>query len=130
MSSIRIIDICLAMVLVIDFCLTKSNCVDTRTNFNSLRTTWASISQCTQRQGRTGRVGDGYVFRMIPVEFYRRLEQNSLPEMQISSLENVILRVKKFNMGSPRELLCLALDPPSISGIERAVANLKEVSCL
>ena len=55
------------------------------------------------------------------------MEQEATPDMLRASLEYVVLQVKNFNMGSPRELLCLALDPPAISGIERAIANLKEV---
>ena len=55
------------------------------------------------------------------------MEQEGKPEMLRASLEFVILQIKTLNMGSPRELLCLALDPPPESYIERAVDNLKEV---
>jgi ATP-dependent RNA helicase TDRD9 len=44
-----------------------------------------------------------------------------------ANLETVVLQLKKLKLGSPKELLAMALDPPAISGIERAVANLKEV---
>ena len=44
-----------------------------------------------------------------------------------SSLENVVLKVKNLNMGSPKSILALAIDPPKLSLITRAVANLKEV---
>jgi len=45
-----------------------------------------------------------------------------------AGLESVIVRVKNFGMGSPKDLLSFALDAPPLSGIERAVVNLKEVS--
>lgn len=45
-----------------------------------------------------------------------------------SNLETVVLQLKKLNLGTPKELLSMALDPPVVSGIERAVANLKEVN--
>ncbi|CAG7827817.1 unnamed protein product, partial [Allacma fusca] len=118
------------IVYVIDFCLTKSNCVDARTNFNCLRLCWASISQCIQRAGRSGRVRDGKVYRMIPKKTYAQLEQDAKPDMLKSALESVVLQVKYFDMGSPKDILCLALDPPEISGIERAVSNLKEVGAM
>lgn len=44
--------------------------VDHRTNFDSLRLEWASCDQCLQRKGRTGRVGPGVVYRLIPREFF------------------------------------------------------------
>jgi len=47
-----------------------------------------------------------------------------------SNLETVVLQLKKLNAGAPKKLLAMALDAPPISGIERAVANLKEVSYL
>ena len=50
--------------------------------------------------------------------------------MKKSSLESVVLHAKMLNMGSPVAILALAIDPPKISGIRRAVANLKEVGAL
>lgn len=47
-----------------------------------------------------------------------------------AGLEDVVVRVKSFNMGSPKEVLSLAIDAPPLSGIERAVVNLKEVKYL
>jgi len=56
--------------------------------------------------------------------------QEALPEMEKASLEAVVLQVKMLDMGSPKSVLALAVDPPKISGIRRAVANLKEVGSL
>jgi ATP-dependent RNA helicase TDRD9 len=44
-----------------------------------------------------------------------------------SSLEQVVLRVKTLDMCCPKDVLALAIDPPKLSGIERAIVNLKEV---
>ncbi len=57
----------------------------------------------------------------------QQLPQDTRPEMLRSNLETVVLQLKKLNLGTPKELLSMALDPPVVSGIERAVANLKEV---
>lgn len=40
------------------------------TNFQSLELAWASKANCDQRAGRTGRVIDGRVYRLVPKEFY------------------------------------------------------------
>ncbi|CAG7831756.1 unnamed protein product, partial [Allacma fusca] len=50
--------------------------------------------------------------------------------MMKSSLESVVLHAKILNMGSSKALLALAMDPPKLSGIRRAVANLKEVGAI
>lgn len=39
---------------------------DPGTNFQCLELTWASKANCEQRAGRTGRVMDGRVYRLIP----------------------------------------------------------------
>ncbi|XP_035715225.1 ATP-dependent RNA helicase TDRD9 isoform X2 [Folsomia candida] len=125
-SSVTVPDV----MYVIDFCLTKSLCIDPYTNFTTLRMVWASISQCIQRKGRTGRVCDGKVFRLVTKSFFGKLPQDTKPEMLRSNLETVVLQLKKLNLGTPKELLSMALDPPVVSGIERAVANLKELGAL
>lgn len=48
--------------------------------------------------------------------------------MQRSNLETVILMCKKLGFDSPKNLLCDALDRPLNSGIDRAVATLREAS--
>ncbi|CAG7727696.1 unnamed protein product, partial [Allacma fusca] len=125
-SSITVTDI----KYVIDFCLTKSLSCDPTTNYTCLRLEWASKNQCIQRKGRCGRVSAGHVFRMVPEVFYNNLVQEAFPEMMKSSLESVVLHAKMLNMGSPKALLALAIDPPKLSGIRRAVANLKEVGAI
>ena len=67
---------------------------------------------------------------MVPRKFFSELDQEAVPEMQKSALEQVVLQIKILNMGSPKEILSLALNPPELSGIERAVANLKEVNTI
>ena len=49
--------------------------------------------------------------------------------LQRTSLENLVLKAKKLqDLGEPRAILSLALNPPNLGGIERAVIHLKEVS--
>nr|CAD7401835.1 unnamed protein product [Timema cristinae] len=56
--------------LVIDFCLTKHLVCDPKTNFTSLQLSWASKTNCIQRAGRSGRVAEGRVYRLVPEYFY------------------------------------------------------------
>jgi len=124
-SSITVPDV----KYVIDFCLTKSLSCDPATNYTCLRLEWASKYQCVQRRGRCGRVSEGFCFRLVTKKFYDQMPQEAVPEMGKASLEAVVLQVKILNMGSPEEILALAIDPPKLSCIGRAVANLKEVFC-
>lgn len=44
--------------------------VDPITHYQSLKLCWASKANCIQRAGRTGRVMNGRVFRLVPKAFY------------------------------------------------------------
>ncbi|XP_011867555.1 PREDICTED: putative ATP-dependent RNA helicase TDRD9 [Vollenhovia emeryi] len=116
---------------VIDFCLTKLLVTEPGTNYQCLELCWASKSQCQQRAGRTGRVMDGRVYRMVPREFYEKvLQEEAVPEMLRAPLANVILKTKLLGMGEPKALLALSLDPPNLSNIRNTVLLLKEVGAL
>ena len=69
--------------LVIDFCLVKHLVTDPHTNFQCLELKWASKVNCEQRAGRTGRVMDGRVYRLVPQLFY---EVISITEPNITML--------------------------------------------
>ncbi|XP_077521432.1 tudor domain containing 9 protein spindle E isoform X2 [Amblyomma americanum] len=126
-SSITVPDI----KYVVDFCLTKCLVCDPDTNYSCLKMEWASKSNCKQRQGRAGRVTEGRVYRMVPESFYHEvLPDYGIPEMQRCPLELTVLKVKKLDMGQPKALLALCLDPPDLGDIERAILVLKEVSAL
>ena len=117
---------------VIDFCLTKNMVADPETDYPRLVLQWASQSQMIQRKGRAGRVGTkgGRVYRLVPEDFCRRLPQDHEPEMTRVPLTKVVLDVKMFSMGSPKELLALAMDPPELRSIRRTVLALKEMGAL
>lgn len=126
-SSITVSDI----VYVIDFCLTKELYCDTDTNYSSLQLTWAAKTNCIQRAGRSGRVADGRVYRLVPREFYDKcLAQEGVPEMLRCPLSKTVLHAKLLNMGEPKALLALAMDPPDLSNIESTILLLKEAGAL
>lgn len=113
---------------VIDFCLTKQLVTDPTTNFHTLELTWASKANCQQRAGRTGRVMDGRVYRLVPKLFYQQvLPDENPPEISRAPLENVYLRAKMLNLEKPVALLALSLDPPDLTNIHSTVLNLKVI---
>ena len=60
----------LGVKYVIDFCLSKEVRFDVRSRMENLELVWASKASCNQRAGRTGRVCDGIVFRLLEQSFY------------------------------------------------------------
>lgn len=44
--------------------------IDPITHYQSLKLCWASKANCIQRAGRTGRVMNGRVYRLVPKAFY------------------------------------------------------------
>nr|XP_022333202.1 putative ATP-dependent RNA helicase TDRD9 [Crassostrea virginica] len=126
-SSITVPDI----RYVIDFCLTKNLISDNDTNYTSLQVEWASKANCIQRKGRAGRVSNGRVYRMVRRDFYETvIPSYGIPEMQRCPLEKLVLQTKVFNMGEPKALLALALEPPNLDDIEKTILLLKEVGAL
>lgn len=125
-SSITVPDI----KYIIDFCLMKVLVADPYTNFTSLQLCWASKSNCKQRAGRTGRVCDGRVYRLVPDHFYEMLPEDCPPEIKRCPLDRLVLLSKMLKMGTPKSILALAMDPPDLSNIQRTVLTLKEVGGL
>ena len=55
---------------VVDSCLTKVLTTDLISNYTSLKVAWASKASCKQRAGRSGRVSEGRVYRLVPHKFF------------------------------------------------------------
>ncbi|TGZ53458.1 probable ATP-dependent RNA helicase spindle-E isoform X1 [Temnothorax longispinosus] len=126
-SSITVPDV----KYVIDFCLVKLLTFNPATHYQNLQLCWASKTNCTQRAGRTGRVMDGRVYRLVPKAFYDNiLEDHSMPEMLRAPLANVVLRAKILDLDEPRILLSHSLDPPTLSNLANTILSLKEVGAL
>jgi hypothetical protein len=58
------------------------------------------------------------------------LEDEVVPEILRCPLEQLVLQAKLFNMGEPKAILALALDPPDSTNLENTILLLKEVSLL
>ncbi|KAL6488110.1 hypothetical protein MHYP_G00047360 [Metynnis hypsauchen] len=116
---------------VIDFCLARHLVCDKETNYQSLRLTWASKTNCNQRRGRAGRVSKGFCYRLVTRDFWNKeIPDYAVPEMLCSPLASIVLKVKLLDMGDPRSLLSTALTPPNLNDIERTILQLKEMGAL
>ena len=112
-------------------CLTKSKYCDEITNYEYLKISWASKTNLTQRTGRAGRVNNGFCYRLIRRAFYEKLEEYPKAEMLRLSLDKPILKIKKFDKyfkGSPKEVLSMAIQPPTLDKIETTIIRLKMVN--
>lgn len=58
------------------------------------------------------------------------LQEETIPEMLRTPLANTILKTKVLNMGEPKALLALSLDPPNLSNLRNTMLLLKEVGAL
>jgi ATP-dependent RNA helicase TDRD9 len=58
----------------------------------------------------------------------RVLEDEGVPEILRCPLDQLILQAKLFDMGEPKALLALCLDPPDLTYLENSILVLKEVS--
>uniref|UniRef100_A0A3P8UNC6 ATP-dependent RNA helicase TDRD9 n=1 Tax=Cynoglossus semilaevis TaxID=244447 RepID=A0A3P8UNC6_CYNSE len=116
---------------VIDFCMARHMVCDPDTNYQSLRLTWASKTNCNQRRGRAGRVSKGYCYRLVTQDFWKNdIPDYMIPEMLLAPLAAIVLKVKLLDMGDPRSLLSSALSPPNIYDIVRTVLQLKMIGAL
>lgn len=70
------------------------------------------------------------MYRFVSERLFRQFSTFAKPEILRCPLELSILRVKKLELGKPKELLGLALSPPDLGDIYEAVLNLKLLSAL
>ena len=87
---------------VIDFCLSKEVRFNHKTKLENLEMIWTSQASSEQRAGRTGRVCNGVVIRMVEKPFFKELPKYSTPEIQRCSLDRLILRIKLLHENEVR----------------------------
>lgn len=68
---------------------------------------------------------------MVSRDFYsNKLKRSTQAELLTNPLENIILKAKQLDIGSPEEVLALALDKPYLNDIHDAVLRLKEMGAM
>ncbi|XP_077923445.1 ATP-dependent RNA helicase DHX29 isoform X3 [Halichoerus grypus] len=115
------------VVFVIDTGRTKENKYHESSQMSSLVETSVSKASALQRQGRAGRVRDGFCFRMYTRERFEGFMEYSVPEILRVPLEELCLHIMKCNLGSPEDFLSKALDPPQLQVISNAMNLLRKI---
>uniref|UniRef100_A0A663N437 ATP-dependent RNA helicase DHX29 n=1 Tax=Athene cunicularia TaxID=194338 RepID=A0A663N437_ATHCN len=119
------------VVFVIDTGRTKENRYHESSQMSSLEETFVSKASALQRQGRAGRVRDGFCFRMYTRDRFESFMEYSIPEILRVPLEELCLHIMKCNLGSPEDFLSRALDPPQQQVIGNAMNLLRKIgACL
>nr|XP_033787141.1 ATP-dependent RNA helicase DHX29 [Geotrypetes seraphini] len=115
------------VVFVIDSGRTKENRYHESSQMSSLVETFVSKASALQRQGRAGRVRDGFCFRLYTRERFESFLDYSVPEILRVPLEELCLHIMKCNLGSPEDFLSRALDPPQPQVISNAMNLLRKI---
>uniref|UniRef100_A0A673G7L4 ATP-dependent RNA helicase DHX29 n=1 Tax=Sinocyclocheilus rhinocerous TaxID=307959 RepID=A0A673G7L4_9TELE len=120
------------VVFVIDTGKTKENRYHESSQMSSLVETFVSKASALQRQGRAGRVREGFCFRLYPKFRYNSFIDYSIPEILRVPLEELCLHIMlstnfKCEYGSPEDFLCRALDAPQQQAVCNAVSLLRKI---
>uniref|UniRef100_A0A673G4P4 ATP-dependent RNA helicase DHX29 n=1 Tax=Sinocyclocheilus rhinocerous TaxID=307959 RepID=A0A673G4P4_9TELE len=120
------------VVFVIDTGKTKENRYHESSQMSSLVETFVSKASALQRQGRAGRVREGFCFRLYPKFRFESFIDYSIPEILRVPLEELCLHIMlstnfKCEYGSPEDFLCRALDAPQQQAVCNAVSLLRKI---
>nr|XP_040053924.1 ATP-dependent RNA helicase DHX29 isoform X1 [Gasterosteus aculeatus aculeatus] len=115
------------VVFVIDTGKTKENKYHESSQMSSLVETFVSKASALQRQGRAGRVQNGFCFRLYPKFRFDAFMEYSIPEILRVPLEELCLHIMKCQYGSPEEFLSRALDAPQPQSVSNAVNLLRKI---
>lgn len=110
------------VVYVIDSGYVKQLVYSPRTGLDSLDIVPISKSEAAQRAGRAGRTAPGQCYRLYSESFHSSLLENTVPEIQRSSLTSVILDLKC--MGIVNVIEFQYLDSPEERMIAEALKQL------
>lgn len=121
--------------MVVNFGIHHQLQYDQKKRISCLKKNWCSRSSCTQRAGRAGRVFDGIAVHLFTEKFYRLiLPQYDQPEIVNAPLAKLVLQAKvigkKLGIMSPSELLCSAIEQPSLEQMEAAVKDLADLGAI
>ncbi|EXJ86531.1 hypothetical protein A1O3_03482 [Capronia epimyces CBS 606.96] len=116
---------------VIDTCKEKVMRFDERRQLSRLTEGFISRSSARQRRGRAARVQEGLCFHLVTKHrFETSMLEQQVPEILRLGLQDPILRIKVWDLGSIEETLNAAIDPPSRKNMLRAIEKLKDAGAL
>lgn len=117
-------------VFVIDTGKAKENRYNARKSLSELVTVNISKANCRQRQGRAGRVREGYCFRLFTEAQFETFDDHQLCEMHRVPLESLILQIYALHLGDEVDYLQKALTPPEERAIHSSVKVLTTLGAL
>lgn len=108
------------VAFVVDCGFTKLKMFDCDTGIDSLVRVPISKSSAKQRAGRAGRTRKGFVYRLYREEDYEALSDETLPEIQRSSLVEPIMLLKSLGVNNPETFPLMSRMPRDnlVSGLE------------
>lgn len=110
------------VVYVIDSGYVKQMVFNARTGLDILSIVPISKSEAAQRAGRAGRTSPGQCYRLYSEAFFRDMKDDTVPEIQRTSLTSVVLQLKCVGIMNVVEFLYL--DPPEERMILEALKQL------
>ena len=96
---------------VVDCGFAKLKYYDHKTGIDTLVRVPISRSSANQRAGRAGRTRDGAVYRLYQESQYNELQENTTPEIQRSSLVEVVMLIKSLGVGDPQRFALISSLP-------------------
>lgn len=115
--------------VVVDTGLHRETSYNPRRRMSLLETMWICQSNAVQRKGRAGRVREGRVFRLYSKDQFEFMPWRPAPELQRRDLAQSCLQAIALTR-DPREFLAHAPDPPLVSQIEAAMAELSFIDAI
>ena len=127
-TSITIDDV----VFVIDAARVKENRYDSDRGMATLEEVWVSRASARQRRGRAGRVQPGIAYHLVSRCQHDSSEFDDYPqpEMQRTSLDQLVLQILVLDLGDPQKFLQKAVDPPTRAAVDRAIDLLQGIDAL
>jgi ATP-dependent RNA helicase HrpA len=113
---------------VVDTGLARIKRYSYRNKVEQLRVENVSQASAKQRAGRCGRVASGVCVRLYAEDEFARRPAFTDPEVQRSSLANVILRMKSLALGAVEDFPFI--DPPAPRAIQDGYALLAELGAV
>ncbi|MEM1156393.1 MAG: ATP-dependent helicase HrpB, partial [Pseudomonadota bacterium] len=109
--------------VVVDSGLVREAIFDNSTSMTRLTTRRISRASADQREGRAGRLGPGYCYRLWSEEQNERLVAQSTPELLQADLAPLVLQLLAWGVNEPEELLWL--DAPPQGAFEQGLGVLE-----
>lgn len=116
------------VVYVIDSGFIKQKGIDPHNKINTLRVVEHAQAGCNQRAGRAGRTQPGICYRLFTESNFNNRIDFTIPEIQRSNLENVVLDLLSLNIKDVRNFPFL--DPPKEDLLNKAINHLKSLGAI